>query len=88
MTETTNKITHWYTSSTGEGVSRTFKGFAHGIIPLILIIGPSFGFNVTPDAWPALVDAIGVFITAAWGTVAAVMVVFGLARKIIIRRTK
>ena len=72
-------------SSTGEGYSRTWKGLAHGAIPMVVLLAPLFGVNVSVDDLNPLVEAVSVAILSIWSMLAAGEVVFGLVRKLVIR---
>lgn len=71
-------MNHWYTSSTGTGVSLTLKGVLVGLVPLIAGIARTYGYDL-PDS--ELVDLI----EAGFQAFSVALVVVGLARKVIIK---
>jgi len=77
-----NSITKWFRSSTGEGVSMTWKGIATGVIPYILLVGPLLGIDVTNADLVPVVDGVSLFIMSLWAVFSSAAVIFGLARKI------
>ena len=65
----------WFTSSTGSGnMALTIKGALLAIVPIVIAILSSQGYTLTEN------DVVEV-INAAFTTVSAIFVFFGLARK-------
>jgi len=71
----------WYASSTGEGVSLTFKGIAVALIPIIVSTARFYDIEVTES------DLIE-FINAAFAAISGCMIVYGLGRKIYYKLAK
>ena len=68
-------MNNWYISSSGEGLSLTIKGALMAIVPLIILWAQTKGIPLSESQ---LVEGIE-SITQA---IAAVAVVYGLARKV------
>ena len=81
-------IKNWFRSSTGDGVSRTWKGLAHSVIPYVVLFGPFVGLDVTPEDLNPIIAAVGVLIVSVWAVVSSAEVVYGLVRKFAIRLSK
>lgn len=72
----------WYQSSTGSGkTSLTIKGLALGIIPLVIFAAGFAGVSLTETELVEFVEAIS-------GALAAIMVVYGLGRKLAMKFKK
>ena len=70
-----NKI---FKSSTGEGTSRTFKGIAHGAIPMIILLAPFFGVDIKPEELNPIVDVGSDLILGLFAVISSAEVIFGL----------
>lgn len=67
-----------YKSSTGsEDISLTIKGIVTAFIPLIIIIGKQYGWEITENS-------IADFLTVILGAISAVQLAWGTLRKVYI----
>lgn len=44
------KVKDFVLSSTGEGLSQRFQSLCAGLFPLLLVVGPVFGLDITSEA--------------------------------------
>lgn len=72
-------------SANPEKYSATIKGIAIGIIPAVIAFGPIFGIDITAIEMNDVVDKIIVAVQAIMTAVSAVVVAYGVLRKVIIR---
>lgn len=82
---TWEEIKLWFRSSTGKGVSMTWKGIANSVIPYIVLLGPFVGIDVTPGELNPIIEGISTVLIGLWGLFASFQVVYGAIRKLVIR---
>lgn len=82
---TWEEVKLWFRSSTGKGVSMTWKGMANSVIPYVVLIGPFVGVDVTPGDLNPIIEGMGNVFLLVWGVYASVQVVYGAIRKLVIR---
>lgn len=74
-------IPNFLLSSTGEGIAMRWKAIASSIIPVFVLLAPSFGLQLDPDFQDQLTNNVTVIITSAWAFFSAVAFMAGLVRR-------